>query len=174
MQTDLSDGRLCLDTNGNVGIGTLAPSSALEVNGTVKATSFAGDGSGLVNLPAPAVNWVQINGLSTVITMTKPLDSCTNAKPAIGCFVILASANFSVSTTATVVLGLQLYDGSTMLDSAYQTVSSSNGSVSLNWVMPVTAAGGTEVFRASVYASDGGTILNSHNLTVMFFPKAGN
>jgi hypothetical protein len=45
-----------ITNTGNLGIGTTAPTQKLEVAGTVKATGFAGDGSGLTGVPVGSHN----------------------------------------------------------------------------------------------------------------------
>ena len=60
-----TDGQPLVINAGNVGINTNDPQAALHVNGTVLATHFAGDGSGLINIPATLGTPFTLTNLAT-------------------------------------------------------------------------------------------------------------
>lgn len=50
------------DNGTNVGIASTSPTAKLDVNGTVKATTFSGSGASIVNIPSAGINWQDVSG----------------------------------------------------------------------------------------------------------------
>ena len=111
---------------GNVGIGTSAPTEALDVNGTVKATAFAGDGSQLTNLPLTtytAGNGITISG--DTISTTDNINNLWTLKPGTS-DIFRDTGNVGIGTT-TPNARLHVSDGDILLDNNhYLTVTRSD------------------------------------------------
>ena len=68
-----------VDDEGNIGIGENTPSEKLDVNGTVKATTFSGSGASLTSIPAGNLTGTVADARISTLTASK----LTGALPAI-------------------------------------------------------------------------------------------
>lgn len=90
------DNSFFLDSSGNLGIGTNAPSATLDVNGTIKAATFVGDGSGLTGITG-GTGGVSNAGSTTISAGTGVIDFQTNGESRMQ---VTNTGNVGIGTTS--------------------------------------------------------------------------
>jgi hypothetical protein len=158
-----------LNVGGNATISSNVTAANVTVTGILSAANTPG-----VNYFQTATEAVNVPANGAV-----SLGSMGNAKPGTGVFVISAYAEIAANESAYSGAYLQLYDvtsGQVLLNEAFYDPNEfgSFGTVTLNWVVPITAAGGFENYGLAVESLSSAITVEGHNLTVMYFPRQNN
>ena len=152
-------------SEGNVGVGTEFPMAELEVSGSVKATNFSGNGSGLTNISlSGAVSYYQQESTSSTLSSTYG-DIVSQSVTVTGTRIamVVASATLRETTSSSGQVSMQLVKGFTTLGKAsFETESSDyapdHSSLTVNWVGTVS---GTETFKIQGKSTTGSAYVDN-------------
>jgi hypothetical protein len=126
--------RLSISANGNVGVSTSNPSERLEVDGTVKAVAFQGDGSALTHIQVPD------GSIATSKLANGAITSGKIASNSVDTTKILDNAVTTTKLSSNSVTNLKIADnsiGSTkLLDGAVSTTKIDSAAVTLEKLAP--------------------------------------
>jgi len=107
----------------SVGIGTSIPTSKLDVNGTVKATAFVGNGAGLTNLPGATAT--DVNCASTCISTGEIVDGAVTSIKIADATIVDADINAAAGIAPSKIAGTAATLGANAFGGT-QTISSGN------------------------------------------------
>jgi hypothetical protein len=171
---------------GSVGIGTLFPRTALDVNGTVTATNFSGNGAGLTNLNAGNLSGNGTAGfLPVFVGSASVANSAVYSSPFgnIGIGTISPQQTLSVAGTVESTFGgFQFPDGTVQTTAATSgpwtalgsSIYCNAGNVGIGTVFPTTLLDVAGTVTAVSFAGNGGglTDLNASQLSSGTIPPA--
>lgn len=180
------NGAVGINTTSPVGIGTVSPSSNLQVIGTVTATAFSGDGSGLTNLSGLGSGGWTDGGTNVYPTISTDNVGIGTVSPGSN-FTIARSSSTTHTETGTLIPRFTIFNQNTTVNNggtvAFQTLDSSgspvtgaaiisvasnhtNGSVSANLLLK-TRSSGTFATRLAI-KPDGNVGIGTFNPTGQF------
>jgi hypothetical protein len=180
---DAADGApenaLYVANNGSVGIGTTSPASRLQVNGTVRANAFAGDGSALTGIPQPiAVHSGGDQNVDLTSTDTALRSVSLNA-PSAGVVIVNASGDVWFRSSGYDLIRCSITTG-TNIDFNYLTLSGDFDSPRTDYDYAAFAltrgfnvSAGSSTYRLVCDLWSGAVYIEDTNINALFIPAAG-